>query len=210
MDAKNSLKQHLVVAALSLGAVALFYFALDMSLPMAFARVSFFLLFIILIIGPLKKLMHKSVKLTVMIAAWSWRGELGIWFTITALTHFILLWLDRPLGQMIKIGGSGYSLANLIGLVALVWAVLLAITSLNKVILFLGLGVWKWVHSFTYVVFYLSVVHVVYFQFFSTHGEVGPDWFGYAMVTMAVVVVALQFMAFLREVFTHRSKLRSE
>lgn len=207
MDAKNSPKQHMIVAASSLGLVALFRFVLDMPWPMSFARVSCVLLFLILIIGPLQKLKTPAKKATAMSAAWSWRGELGIWFTITALTHFILLWLERPLGQMIRIGGSGYSLANLIGLFALIWALFLAITSVNKVILFLGLGVWKWVHSFTYVVFYLSVAHISYFQFFSTYGdEVGPDWFGYTAVTMALIVITLQCIAFVAVVSAHRKK----
>lgn len=208
MDAKNSPIQHVVVATLSLAVVAIFRFALDMPWPMAFARVSFIVLFLILIIGPLKKL-GRTGKNTMGIAApWEWRGELGIWFTVTALMHFILLWLDRPLFQMIRVGGSGYSLANLLGFVALVWAIVLAITSLQKVIVFLGLAVWKWLHGFTYVVFYLSTAHILYFQFFSTYGEdAGPDWFGYTMLVMAILIMLLQAMASITVLAAHRKKI---
>lgn len=112
---------------------------------------------------------------------------------------------------MIRIGGSGYSLANLVGLVALVWAVFLAVTSFNRVITFLGLNIWKWVHSFTYTAFYLTVAHIVYFQFFSTYGgEVGPDWFGYMMAIMTAIVVALQFIAFFTVLGRHRKKVEGQ
>jgi sulfoxide reductase heme-binding subunit YedZ len=208
MDAKNSPIQHGIVAIASLSVIAVFRFVLEMPWPMAFARTSFILLFLILIIGPLMKLGIPKKKSSLFAAPWNWRGELGIWFTLTAAAHFILLWLDRPLGQMIKIGGSGYGLANFIGLVALVWALLLAITSLNKIILFIGLGSWKWLHSFTYVVLYLSAAHIAYFQFFSTYGdEVGPDWFGYTVAAMTVIVVMLQLTAFVSEVSTYRKKV---
>lgn len=208
MDAKNSPIQHCIVAAISLGAAVVFRFLFELPWPMSFARVSFILLFLILIIGPLGKLKKPMKSALPLAATWSWRGELGIWFTITVLVHFVLLWLERPLTQMIKIGGGGYGLANLLGLVALTWALFLTITSLNKVIMFIGLGAWKWLHSFTYVVFYLSSAHIVYYQFFSTYtGEVGPDWFGYIVVTMAVTVIALQLIAFALEVSKHREKI---
>lgn len=208
MDAKNSPTQHAVVAAVSLGGVALLRFVLENPWPMSFARVAFILLFLILIIGPLMKLTKSSKKASPLLDPWRWRGELGIWFTIAALAHFILLWVDRPLGTMIKIGGSGYGLANLIGLIALLWALLLAITSFNKAIMFIGLGAWKWLHSFTYVVFYLSAAHIAYFQFFSTYGgETGPDWFGYVVAITAVLVIILQLTAFGVEVSKHRKKV---
>ena len=52
MDAKNTLRQHLIVGIFSLGLVAIFRFLLDISWSVSFARVSFILLFLILIIGP--------------------------------------------------------------------------------------------------------------------------------------------------------------
>ena len=211
MDAKNSPTKHITVAALSLAVIILFRFAIVMPWPMAFARVSYILLFLILIIGPLQKIKDPAKKASANFAAWSWRGELGIWCTITAVVHFILLWIDRSLGQMIQIGGNGYGLANVIGLVALVWAIILAISSLNTIIMFLGLRVWKWVHSFTYVVFYLVVAHIGYFQFFSTdNGVVHTNWFGYLMIVMATIVLILQCIAFVSVVSAHRNKLEKK
>lgn len=62
MDAKNSPTQHIVVAVLSLAVVALFRFALELPWAMSFARASFILLFLILIIGPLMKFGKPSKK----------------------------------------------------------------------------------------------------------------------------------------------------
>ena len=103
-------------------------------------------------------------------------------------------------------GGSGYGLTNLIGLIALFWAVLLTITSFNKVITFIGIGAWKWLHSLTYVIFYLVSAHFIYFQFFSTYGEVGPDWFGYTAVAMAIIIIVLQLIAFIIAITKHRKE----
>ncbi|MDP2684362.1 MAG: ferric reductase-like transmembrane domain-containing protein [bacterium] len=197
MDIKNTPIQHLIVGVFSLALVGFLKFILETPWSTSFGRVSFILLFLILTIGPLMRLKKPTKSSSPLTAPWSWRGELGIWFTLTALTHFIITLIDRPLSNLIKIGGAGFGLANLIGLVALFWALFLAATSFGKVILFLGVGAWKWLHSLTYVVFYLVTAHFIYFQFFSTYGEIGPDWFGYTAVIMAMLIIALQLIAFI-------------
>ncbi|KKN12359.1 hypothetical protein LCGC14_1017380 [marine sediment metagenome] len=137
---------------------------------------------------------------------WSWRGELGIWFTLTALTHFIILIMTRSFPSLIHLGGEGYGLANLLGLVALFWALLLAATSFGRVIAFLGVDLWKWLHSLTHAVFYLVSGHFIYFQFFSTYGDAGPDWFGYLAVAMAATVIILQLVTFVLMITKHRKR----
>lgn len=138
---------------------------------------------------------------------WSWRGELGIWFTIMALAHFILLLIERPLTELIKMGGSGYSLTNFIGLIALIISIILSFASLGKVIKFLGVRSWQVLHSLTYVVFYLVSAHFAYFQFFSSYGQVGPDWFGYLATAMAVLVIILQITAFIK-IVSQQNKIK--
>ncbi len=196
MDARNTLGQHLVVGIFSLGLTFIFKFLLDISWSTSFARVSFFLLFLVLIIGPIMRMKSSIKNLLPSLSPLSWRGELGIWFFITGLAHFIFVLLRSPLSELIKIGGSGYALSNLLGLVALVWAVFLTITSFGKAIEFLGVDLWHKLHSLTYVVFYLVAGHFIYFQFFSTYGKVGPDWFGYLAVIMAAMIIVLQLIAF--------------
>ena len=206
MDTKNTPTQHLIVGIFSLALVAILKFLLETPWSTSFGRVSFILLFLILIIGPLMRLKQPTKSSSPLIAPWSWRGELGIWFTLTALTHFIIVIAGRPFSSLIKIGGAGFGLANLLGLIALFWALILTATSFGKVILFLGVGAWKWLHSLTYVVFYLVAAHFIYFQFFSTYGEIGPDWFGYTAVIMAMIIIALQLIAFIVAITKHRKK----
>lgn len=196
MDSKNTPIQHLITGILSLSLVTVFRFLLEIPWSTSFARVSFILLFLILIIGPIMRLKKPTESSSPLAIPWSWRGELGIWFTLTALTHFIIVIIKRPFPDLIKIGGGGFGLANLLGLIALFWALLLVATSFGKAISFLGIGAWKWLHSLTYVIFYLVAGHFIYFQFFSTYGKVGPDWFGYTAGVMAIIIVVLQLTAF--------------
>lgn len=196
MDSKNTLLQHLIVACFSLIMVGSLKFLTGLEWSTSFGRTSFFILFLILIIGPVMKIKKPTNNFSPFATPWSWRGELGIWFFITALVHFIAVLSGRPFSNLIKIGGSGYSLANFIGLIALIWALFLTITSFRKVIVFLGAEQWKWFHGFTHVIFYLVSAHFMYFQFFSTYGKVGPDWFGYTALLMTIIIIVMQMLAF--------------
>lgn len=207
MDAKNTPIQHIIVCIFSLALVSIFKFLLKISWSTSFARVSFILLFLILIIGPIMRLRKPVDSSSLLTIPFSWRGELGIWFTLTALIHFIIVIASRPLSNLIKIGGDGFGLSNLLGLIALFWALLLTATSFSKVIAFLGIKSWKWLHSLTHAIFYLVFGHLIYFQFFSTYGKVGPDWFGYATVVMMIIVIALQLITFIVEVKKHRKEV---
>lgn len=206
MDIKNTPIQHAIVCTFSLALVLIFKFLLEIHWSTSFGRTSFILLFLILIIGPIMRLKKPTESSSPLATPWSWRGELGIWFTLIALTHFIIVIANRPFSNLIKIGGGEFGIANLLGLVALFWALLLAVTSFGKIITFFGVGSWKWLHSLTYVIFYLVSGHLIYFQFFSTHGEVGPDWFGYTAVTMMIIIIALQLIAFIIAVIRHRKE----
>ncbi|MCR4323577.1 MAG: ferric reductase-like transmembrane domain-containing protein [Nanoarchaeota archaeon] len=207
MDARNTFRQHLIVGIFSLGLVCFFHYFLDVSWTVSFARVSFILLFLVLIIGPIMRLKKPTESSTPFLTPWSWRGELGIWFTLMALVHFIILLTGRSLSSMIKLGGEGYGLTNLLGLIALFWALILTATSFGKVIVFLGIDLWKWLHSLTHVVFYLVSGHFIYFQFFSTYGGRSPDWFGYLAVAMVIIVVVLQLIALLLMITKHREEV---
>jgi DMSO/TMAO reductase YedYZ heme-binding membrane subunit len=196
MDARNTFVQHFIVGIFSIALILILRFVLGTTLSQAFSRTSIILLFLVMIIGPIVKLMKAPTCSTVLLMPGCWRGELGIWFAISGLAHFIIVLSARSFSDLIKIGGSGFALTNLIGLIALIWAILLTITSFGKIIRFLGVDSWKWLNSFTYVIFYLLMAHLIYFQFFSTYGEIGPDWFGYLAVGMAIIVLILQTTAF--------------
>lgn len=197
MDGYNTLKQHFIVGTISLILIYLSFQLTEASLAASFARVSFLLLFLTMIIGPIVKLKSPKPGTPPLMHPWTWRGEFGIWFTITGFMHFILLTMNRPLGSFIELGGGGYALANLLGAIALFWALILSATSCSKAIRMLGLSSWKWIQGFAYVIFYLTACHYIYFQFFSTHeNSSGPDWFGYLATGMALLVIFLQFTSF--------------
>lgn len=166
VDAKNTFKQHLIVGVFALLLILIFTKLLEIELTTALGRTSFILLFLVLLIGPVTKFKMPKTKFSPIALPWSWRGELGIWFALTGLIHFIIIWQERSLASLIRIGGSGFSLANLVGLVALIFALFLAATSFGKVIKFLGIESWKWLHGFVYVIFYLICAHFIYFSVF--------------------------------------------
>lgn len=196
MDGFNTVKQHFIVGVFASLLVGLLY-SLGVPLAAAFARTSFLLLFLTLIIGPITKIKTPNKPKSVLLMPLAWRGELGIWFTITGLLHVVVLAFDRPITSFIEVGGSGYALANLLGLIALLMALVLSATSCTYAIRKLGVDSWKWIQNFAYVIFYLLVGHYLYFQFFSTYGDKpGPDWFGYTAVIMSLLVILLEVVAF--------------
>lgn len=206
MDAQNTPIQHFIVFSLFSILVLVLHYALGIEWTVVFARTAYILLFLVLIIGPAVKIKSPKNVPSPLHLPWSWRGELGIWFAISSMIHFVIVLLGAPLSRLIRIGGSGYGLANLMGLVALILTILLAATSFHKVIVFLEVKAWKWIHTFVYVIFYLVTAHMMYFQYFSTHGEVGPDWFGYMGTAMAIIVILLQFLAFF--VIVRKNKIK--
>ncbi|MFB6076094.1 MAG: hypothetical protein ABEK17_03030 [Candidatus Aenigmatarchaeota archaeon] len=209
-DVRNTLRQHLLVGAFSIGLTLILHFMLGIKWSTSFARVSFILLFLTLIIGPLMRFRKPTKSSTPLKTPWSWRGELGIWFTLTGILHFYFAISGRLNFNIMKAlggftGGGGFGFANFIGLVALIWAVALTITSFNRIIKFLGIDSWKWFQSFTYVVFYLVSAHLLYFQFFTIYGS-GPDWFGYLSIVMMAIVVILQMSGFVKAVREYRKE----
>src|SRR3989339_1975983 len=95
-----------------------------------------------LAIGPLAKLWKPAVRLV------PWRREMGIWFALLALSHFIRV---RDYAAL----EPGIELPRLLGLIALFWTLILAATSSDRAVNFLGPSSWKWLHVMAYVIFYL-------------------------------------------------------
>ncbi len=144
-----------------------------MRLWKAFGGASFALLWYTVLIGPSAKLWSPLTRLV------SWRREAGIWLALVALVHGFLVLSGWARWGVLEFLGyqyvqeldtflrfePGFGLANLMGLVALILALLLAATSFNKAINFLGISSWKWLHMLSYVIFYLIALHVIYFAF---------------------------------------------
>ncbi len=208
MDVRHTLVQHFAVSVFTLGLVFCFNYLLGIRWSTSFARTSFILLFLTLIIGPVMRLRRPREVSNPLKLPWNWRSELGIWFAIASLLHVYFVMGGRPNWSLLAalgggVGGGGYGLANLLGFIALFWTLILAATSFGKVIKYLGIESWKWLHSFTYVIFYLVAAHAIYFQFFSSYSG-GPDFFGYMYVVMVLLITVLQFAAFAKTVREQR------
>lgn len=120
-------------------------------------------------------------------ARWSLRRFLGYEFI-------------PQLGRDVRLE-PGFGLANLIGLTALGFALVLAATSSDWAMRRLGRG-WKCLHHSALFVYYMSLLHAGYFLFLhytaSFHKQVPPpDWFRVPFLVLGGGLLALQAAAFL-------------
>ncbi len=160
-------------------------FILNVRLGRALADTAFTFLTFTLAIGPLAKLWKPAARIL------SWRRETGIWFFLLALAHFLVV--NQYLRFEVDI-----ELPRLLGLIALFWALILAITSSDRAVIFLGPLSWKWLHSMAYVIFYLAAAHGIYFLLWRY--PAATNWFQYPFLAMAFGVPILQLTVFVKEV----------
>ncbi|NQV92019.1 ferric reductase-like transmembrane domain-containing protein [Candidatus Woesearchaeota archaeon] len=172
---------------------------------------SFVLLFLTLIIGPLSKLWRKTMILI------PWRRQLGVWFTLVAILHTVLIfdgWLlwsvNKFLGyefvsqlNAVVLVQPGFGLANILGLVSLFFGVVLLSVSSDRAIRYLGGNSWKYLQSFAYVIFYLGSFHAIYFAFFHFnqamyYGRELNNWFSYYILILFFTLVFVQIMSFIK------------
>lgn len=191
----------------------------DMRLWRAVGDSSFILLFLTLLVGPLSRLWKRGLRVL------NWRRELGIWFAITAFIHGILILNGWMMWNVLRFFGyefipqadrwvrleSGFGMANSMGLIALILAVILAATSSDKAVRFLGISSWKWLHHLAYIIFYLVGLHILYFMFMhytlSFHRPVPPpNWFSLPSLILIVTVFVTQSAAFIKTVLQQKNK----
>lgn len=218
MFTRNIFARHTAVGLLSLLLIYLFWlsrpeWSAEMRLWRAIGDGAFILLFLTLAVGPLAMLWRPAAKVI------KWRRELGIWFALTALVHGVLILNGWAQWNVLRFLGyefipqvnryvrlePGFGLANIIGLVGLVWALILAATSSDRATRFLGGSAWRWLHTGAYVIFYLVSLHSLYFLFLhytlSFHRPVpDPNWFRYPVLVLAFTILLLQGMAFFKVV----------
>lgn len=145
----------------------------DMRLWKAFGSVTFFLLWFAVVIGPIARVWKPATRLI------TWRREAGIWFVVIAAVHGYLVWDGWARWDVWQLLGyqyvpeidqylrfePGFGLANLMGIVALLLGLVLAATSFDRAVSFLGISSWKWLHSLVYAIFSITALHVLYFAF---------------------------------------------
>lgn len=219
MRRNNARYRLLTVGALTIIlALPFWYGRLDWDSEMRFWRAvgdsSFLLLFFTMVIGPLAKLWPPAGKFV------PWRRETGIWFGLMAFLHTFLIWRGwarwdvwrflgyeyiPELGRLARLE-PGFGLSNLIGMVAVLLTLSLVATSSNWAINRLGAAAWKWLQYGSYTVFYLVMLHTLYFLFLhytaSFHRPVpdNPNWFRYPFLVLSLLVPLLQTGAFLKTV----------
>lgn len=195
----------------------------EMRLWRAVGDAGLILLFLALVLGPAAR--HWSAVARLI----PWRRELGIWFGVMALGHTILIlagwarWdVQRFLGyefipelnRYARIE-PGFGLANLLGLVAVFWTLVLMATSSNWAIEALGGQAWKWLQYGAYIVFYLVVLHTAYFLFmhytpsFHRNTPTDQNWFRIPFLVLSLTVPGLQSSAFIKTVARQKSAARA-
>lgn len=139
----------------------------------AFGDASLVLVAMVMVIGPLSRLWRPAA------AATAWRRELGIWGFLAGLIHagFILFgWVrlewPRLFGFEFHPGlleyvmfDKGFGLANVIGILALVYGIILSLTSNDASQRWLGMSVWKYIQQGAYILWALIVAHTAYFLY---------------------------------------------
>ena len=191
----------------------------EMRLWKAVGDTAVVLLLASLAIGPLARLWRPAGRLV------PWRRQIGIWTAVVAVAHSLLVidgwarWSVRrflgfefipQLGREARLE-PGFGLANLIGLVALLWLLVLLATSSDRALRSLGPTAWKWLHQGSYVVLYLVLLHTAYFLFLhytlSFHKPPAPaNWFRWPLVLLGLAVVGLQWAAFWSTVRRRRDR----
>ena len=118
--------------------------------------------------------------------------------------------LVADLGGMVRLE-SGFGMANLLGLLAVLIALPLMATSADWATRALGAGSWKFIHYGAYTIFYLVALHTAYFLYIhyttSFHRTVpDPNWFQIPFAVLTAIVITLQFAAFFKTVASQRRR----
>jgi sulfoxide reductase heme-binding subunit YedZ len=148
-----------------------------------------------------------------------YRRELGIWFGIYAILHTIII-LDGwvlwdfyqfmgyqyipALDQAVRME-SGFGMANILGLMAVLIALPLMATSTDWATRALGASAWKFLHYGAYTIFYAVALHTAYFMYIhytmSFHRTVpDPNWFQLPFAILTGILVSVQVGAFIKGV----------
>ncbi|WP_306258372.1 ferric reductase-like transmembrane domain-containing protein [Pararhizobium sp. IMCC21322] len=204
--------RHLIVIVLAVIGTALFLYSRAEWSPMhrwnrAVGDMSLVLVALAMALGPMSRLWRSFVRWV------PYRRELGIYAVMLALVHFTIIlfgWVELDLMRLVGFEfhpslqryvmvQHGFGLANLVGVLALLYGAILAATSNDRSLRWLGSSVWKFVQQGTYVLWWLSVIHTGYFlfmHFLDFHRQTPePNWFQWPFVGLVTIVLVLQIAA---------------
>ncbi len=177
----------------------------------AFGDASLILVSLAMGLGPLSRLTR-----------WKWvrkllpyRREFGIYAVVAALIHTIIIligWVELDLWRLFGFEfhpglqqyvmlRHGFAIANAVGIMALAYGLVLALTSNDFSQRLLGQNVWKFLQQGAYVLWWLAVLHTAYFlfvHFLDFHRRTpDPNWAQWPFVALVLTVMLLQFLAML-------------
>ncbi|GEM_PF-688247 len=224
IDAQNKLSHHLVIGGLTILVALISWWFWDASISRLLGGIPTVLLFLVMIIGPIMKLMPSMYQRWGDFP-WSWRAELGIWFAVWAVAHTLYVMYSRDGMMDYILGMSPWAFG---ALVATLMAIILAAISFRGAINYLGTEAWKWLQNhFTYVIWWLSVVHIFdrglrrpFLRSFVEDGAFeshtlresisyffdSMEFIHLVYVAMIVTVPLLQLLAFVKHVREYRRK----
>jgi sulfoxide reductase heme-binding subunit YedZ len=193
VDPFNRGREHATVVAASLALAGLLWVA-GYETTRILAAVPWFLLFLVMVIGPVTRIRPSIRTRYEGNFPLTWRSELGIWFVVWSLIHVVSVFRAFGWGLVdFVVGMSPWAFA---ATVALLIGVVLAFTSNERAYRYLGPKAWKWHQSHgTYVMFWLLAVHI-YDQIFVRGGGVLADPLHLVYLLTILIVVALHVVAF--------------
>jgi sulfoxide reductase heme-binding subunit YedZ len=202
----QTLVRHLLALGLLIGLIYLFSFGRDSLHALhrfnrAIADASYILLCLTLILGPLIKFVSRLRFLL------PWRRELGIAFVVSAVIHVLIYassfqWdLTRFFSEANRQGEAvmlenPFSIANWIGLIALVYALVLGSTSNDVAQKLLGKG-WKFIQQQSYTLFVLVVLHAAIFLYLVFNPQAENGYFRPLFIIFGSLAVGLQAAGFI-------------
>lgn len=156
-----------------------------------------------------------------------WRREFGIYGVLLAVIHTVIILAGWVQWDLVRLFGyelhpatgdyvmarHGFGLANVIGIVALIYGVVLATASNDWSQKLLGGSAWKFLQQGAYVLWMLAILHTAYFlylHFQDYHRPVPePNWAQLPFAGLVVIVILLQLAAFLKTWKSKRGSRRN-
>ena len=200
-DTNNYLTHHLSVGIGSI-AVAVLLWVAGYEDQQVVAAVPWLLLVLVMIIGPMVRLWPAINERSSKNFPVSWRSELGIWFAIWGVVHLLYVFQAREwdvIGYLSTMSPWAFG-----SLVAVIIAIVLAVTSNNRTYAYLGAKAWKWLQTVgAYVIFWLLAVHI-YDRAYLRPGFPSDDPMHWVYLITLILVVVLHIAAFFNVVAQYR------
>ncbi len=162
--------------------------------------IPYFILFLVLIIGPIIRIWPTILKRFATGFPVNWRSELGIWFAVWSVAHVLAVWAARDwdiIGYLIDMSPWAFG-----SMAAVIIAIVLALTSNKKALKLMGAKAWKWHQSHgTYVIFWLVIMHIydrAYLRPLKSTGALTTDPLHWTYIIMTLIIVILHLSAFIK------------